>query len=593
MLRLLRIENLVLARQVSLEFSPGLNLITGETGAGKSLIVNALALALGARGESSLVRDGERRALVEAVFDLRERGDIESRLALSGYEVDDNELLIRREIGADGRSRALIGGSTVTLTLLRELTAELVEMHGQHEQQTLLQPETHREILDRFGQHHDLLESVRVAHAALREIAARLHELSERAAARESRRELLEFRLAEIDQIAPLAGEEAELRQERDRLRHAEEIGEALRGALELLYEGEGAAVEQIHAAGRRLRAQAEHGALYEDLAERLEDLRALVNEITLELRGGLDDVAPDPARLSEIEDRLHALERLRRRFDGLPIEQILNDVEQMRMELDSLTDQRGSQEQLTEHRESHFAAYRQAAEKLHEARERTAGRLAARVGELMRGLAMPRAELEVVVEGEDAVSPDGASPGVTSSRSSGPVPTGLAPHGLDAVEFYLRANPGEPSRPLRKVASGGELSRLMLAIDVALEGQLPRRTLLFDEVDQGLGGEAAEQLGEFLSAVSRHHQVICITHLPQVAVRGETHVRVNKKHRSGRTVAVVRTLEDLEDRIEELARMLGGSLVTETARRHAEAMMEALVGHDGGGNKQSRKASR
>ncbi|MBP7147162.1 MAG: DNA repair protein RecN [Acidobacteria bacterium] len=559
MLRQVRIENLVLAREVVLEFAPGLNLITGETGAGKSLIVGAVALALGARGDAGMVRQGEERALVEALFEIGDRPDIQQRLQRAGFGVGGGELLVRREVGSDGRSRGFINGATATIAMLRDLLSGLVEMHGQHEPQTLLQPDLHRAILDRFGGHDELLADVRRESTAIREIDARLAELAERARVRESRIDLLRFRLGEFDSVCPRAGEEQQLRAERDRLRHAEELGDALRAAHELVYEGEGAAVDKAHAAARRLRAQAAHGSLYVELADRLDDVHAQLGDISSDLRSAIEEVAPDPARLAEVEERLVALERLRRRFDGAPLEDIIPGAESMRRELDELVGQGESAEQLARQREEHLRAYGEAAARLTAARRDAAESLTRAVGGLLGELMMPSAALEVAI-----------TPGEPNELAA--LPSGA--EGVDQVELLLAANPGEPARPLRKVASGGEISRVMLALDICLEEGLPRRTLLFDEVDQGIGGDAAERLGEFLARVARLHQVICITHLPPVAARAERHVQVTKKQKAGRTVAVVKVLEHDDERIEEIARMLGGSVVTDAARRHAEAML-------------------
>lgn len=568
MLRQLRIENLVLARDVLLEFSEGLNLITGETGAGKSLISGALALACGARGEASLVRQGTKRALVEAIFDLGSREDVIERLTRGGYEAPGGELLIRRELGSDGRSRAFVGGSSATISVLREITGDLVELHGQHEPQTLLQPEYQRMLLDQAGGHGALVSDVRRAAAALREISARLRDLGERSKARASRLEILGYRLAEFDQVRPLPSEDDELRQERERLRHAEEIGGAIQGAVELLYEGEDAALDKIHGAARRMRAQAAHGEGFAELADRLDDLRAQVGELAGDLRSEGEGLASDPDRLAEIEDRLHDLERLRRRFDGVPLADVIASADVMRREIDDLTARDGVEQELNAELERQWKGYQKAANRLYLARLGAGEELARRVEGLLSELAMEKAHLEVSVSRPEI-------------QDLGP--KDAAPEGLERVEVMLQANPGEPARPLRKVASGGEISRVMLALDIALEGKLPRRTLLFDEVDQGLGGEAADRLGDFLLRVAANHQVISITHLPQVAARAHKHIYVTKKVRSGRTVAVVRVLEEKDDRIEELARMIGGSMVTETARRHAEAMVE-WSGSEGAG---------
>jgi DNA repair protein RecN (Recombination protein N) len=561
MLRQVRIENLVLARELLLEFDPGLNLITGETGAGKSLIVGAVALALGGRGEAAMVRQGEDRAVVEALFDIAERADLQQRLTRAGYDVTGNEVLVRREVGADGRSRAFLNGASVTIALLKDLLAGLVEMHGQHEPQTLFQPELHRAILDRFGRHEELLAEVRRESTAIRDIDQRLSELADRAAQRHARIELVTFRLAEFDAVRPLPGEEQKLRAERERLRHAEALGEALRAAFELLYEGEGAAVDRVHAASRRLRPQGSVDPLYTDLADRLDDVRSQIDDVAADIRSQLDEAAADPARLEQLEERLVALERLRRRFDGASLEDIVGEAESMRRELGELVGQGDSAEQLARERAARVAAYAAAAGRLTAARREAAERLAASTGRLMRELMMPNAKLEVEFQ-----------PGQVEELAGSPA----GAEGAEQVEFLLAANPGEPARPLRKVASGGELSRVMLALDLSLERGLPRRTLLFDEVDQGIGGEAADVLAEFLAKVGRRHQVVCITHLPSIAARAERHVSVTKKLKAGRTHVVVKVLGDEDDRVEEVARMLGGTMVTDTARRHAEAMIRA-----------------
>lgn len=567
MLREVRIENLVLARSVQLDFSSGLNLITGETGAGKSLIVDAVSLVLGARGESAYVRQGSDKAQIEAIFDLSSRPDVVAAITRAGYDASGDELLVRREIGADGRSRAFLGSSSVTLGVLRELTRGLVELHGQHEPQTLFQPELHRELLDRFGGHDALCAEVRREAVALKEIDQQLGELEKRAALRDQRAELLRFRLAEFDAVAPVSGEEDQLRQERDVLRHAEQIGEALRSSYDSLYEREESALDLLHAAERRMRAQASRNERYAELAERLEEVRTLVQEISSDLLESAEELSADPGRLEEIEERMLGLERLRRRFDNAPLEDVITEAEAQRRELDDLGEQEESALALKERRETALASYASAAEELSKARRQAGEKLSEAVSGLLGDLSMPNARIEVsfAERGDEDLSVAHASP-----------------EGLDQVEFLLQANPGEPARPLRRVASGGEISRVMLALDIALEAGLPHRTLIFDEVDQGLGGDAAERLGEFLQRVSKRHQVICVTHLPQVAACADRHVFVSKKQRSGRTVAVVRALDTEDERVEEIARMLGGSMVTETALRHAEA----LIGERRGGEK-------
>lgn len=559
MLRQLRIENLVLARDVLLEFDEGLNLVTGETGAGKSLVVGALGLVTGARGETSWVRHGAQRAVIEAIFDVAQRDDVRERLARAGYAAEDGELLVRREIGSDGRSRAFLGGSSVTLALLRELTAGLIEAHGQHEPQVLFQTDQQRALIDRFGGHDDVLERVRTAAARVRDLEVRRKELGERARQRESRIENLRYRLSELDAVRPERGEVERLRGERDRLRHAEEIGDALHQSVQLIYEAEGSALEQIHAASRRLQAQQSLGAGFEELAERLDEVRAELSDIALELRSESEDLAPDPQRLAAVEERLAALERLSRRFEGDPIDAILQQEAAMREELDQLEGETTSEEEIAGRLRQELESYREHAEALHEARVGAGERLAESVEGLLAQLAMKEARVSVAIELQ---VPEALEPAHAQAS------------GLDHVELMLQANPGEPARPLRRIASGGELSRVMLALDIALEGALPRRTLLFDEVDQGLGGDVADRLGELLARVGRRHQVINVTHLPQVAARAARHFHVAKKVKSGRTEAAVRLLDDERQRVDELARMLGGTVAGGTAHRHAEQLL-------------------
>lgn len=564
MLRQLRIENLVLARDVLLEFHPGLNLVTGETGAGKSLVVGALALVTGGRADSSLVRHGSERAVIEALFDVEGRADVVERMARAGYAVEDNEVLVRREIGSDGRSRAFLGGASVTMAMLRDLSEGLVEFHGQHEPQVLFQSDQQRALIDRFGGHGDALTAVRSAWSRVRDCDSRLRELKDRARSRESRLDTLRYRLSELEQVQPETGEFARLREERERLRHAEELGEALAHAVSLIYESEGSAIEQIHAASRRLQAQSALGASFAELAERLDELRAELTDVASDLRSEADDLDAEPGRLEEVEERLHALERLSRRFDGEPIDAILQHSQAMRREVEQLEGESGSEDELAGQLEQALREYTEAARTLHEARVEASERVSRDVGQLLGQLAMKEARLgaEIAWEGDGVVGADRA-----------------AAHGLDRVELMLQANPGEPARPLRKVVSGGELSRVMLALDIALEGALPRRTLLFDEVDQGLGGDVAEQLGELLARVSAHHQVINVTHLPQVAARAARHFHVAKKVKSGRTEAAVRELGNKWDRVDELARMLGGTVAGGTAHRHAEELLRAAHG--------------
>jgi DNA repair protein RecN (Recombination protein N) len=564
MIRCLHITNLAIIREVTLDLGPGLTLLTGETGAGKSILVDALTLVLGGRAEASLIRTGAERASVEAVLDVS-GSRAAAFLRERGYSPEEGAVVARREVAAQGKGRAFLGGVLAPVGDLRALGALLIDLHGQHQQQTLLTPASHRDLLDRHAGLDEARDGMAAAATELRAAEARLATMREGAQRVAQRLDMLRFQVDEIDRAAVGPGERTTLKAERELMRNAETILRHCRAAYEALYEGEGAALARLAEGIRAARELARFDAALADGVARAESARADLQELAFALRDYPRRLSFEPARLEAIEDRLAALEALLRKYaPGGDEEALLAHRAAAAEELDQLT---GGGETVAD-LEARVEALRQRALDLAAAlsrrRRAAAAALERRVEEELADLAMARTRFAVDfrlqprpgsglwVEGEE-VAVDAA--------------------GYDVVEFLLSANQGEALRPLAGVASGGELSRLMLALEVALRRDAEPRTLVFDEVDAGIGGAVAEAVGRRLRSLARAHQVICVTHLPQIASFADRHLLVAKRAARGRTEVVLEPL-DAEGRVRELARMLAGETVTSTALRHAAEML-------------------
>ena len=549
MLRQLAVHNIVLVERLELEFEPGLGVLTGETGAGKSILLDALGLALGARGDSALVRAGEDGAAVSAEVVLPAGHPAFALLDEQGVEIDPGEpLIIRRTLKSDGGSRAFLGGGAVPAGLLRDVGALLVEIHGQHDDRGLLNPKGHRDLLDRFaGLDTSVVAS---AWAEVVRFEADLLEAREAVALAERDREWLDHASAEIEALAPEDGEESRLAEERAAIQAGAKAGESLTGLDELLGGSDGA-IAQLRTAARRIeRGAAEHPLLAEALAS-LD--RALIEAAEAEERIGraADALAFDPARLEQAEARLFDIRGLARKHRVEP-DQLAALGAQMREQLAAI-DAGGEQiaeldRQLLSARER----YAEAAAALSKQRREAAAKLDSAVAGELAPLKLDAARFRTAI-GE-------AEPG---------------PAGTDRVEFEVSTNPGAPFGALTKIASGGELSRFILALKVALAEAGSAATMIFDEVDRGVGGAVASAIGERLARLAGQSQVLVVTHSPQVAARASHHYRIEKAHGSDGTRTTVCKLSDVERR-EEIARMLSGASITDEARAQAAKLLEA-----------------
>jgi DNA repair protein RecN (Recombination protein N) len=558
MIKLLRINNIALIPTLELELGPGLTLLTGETGAGKSILIDSLGLLLGERASAELVRSGEERAAVEAVVEIP---GAEARLEPHGLPTEGDEVVLRREVLAGGRGKATVNGALVPVSVLRELAPLVAMVHGQHEPQGLLDPHQHVDVLDRFaglGGGGDLRESFH----ALREVEAALDRLRHDRREVERRREMLEFQATEIERAELAPDEEESLRVEKARLANAGRLAALSGEAYALLYDDEASALGQLSQVFRRVADLAEIDPAFRSHAEARGGVVAQLEELALLLRDYQERLEVAPGRLDEIEARLALLERLKRKY-APSVAEMLEFARRCREELGEGTSPEEHEAALERRREALAATYLGKARAASARRRAAAGELERAVRSELAELAMEKTRFRVAFDPERA--DDGEDPGRWSER------------GLERAEFLLSPNPGEEMRPLARIASGGELSRIMLALKSVEQADQTGATLVFDEVDAGIGGRVAEVVGRKLAGVAARQQVVCVTHLPQIAALADTHLAVRKHVERGRTITTVHGLSRAE-RVEEIARMLGGEVVTDTARRHAREMLERKV---------------
>ena len=560
MLLELNIEHFVVADRLRMRFGPGLNLLTGETGSGKSIIVDALSLLLGARAGIEVIRPGQPSARVSGVFSAAESPQLKTLLDAAGLDLEQGELLVDREVLASGKSRAYINGRPVTLTRLRELAPFLGDIHGQHEQQHLFSIRAQLDILDTFAETETLAAEVASLHGAWRNGRKRLDELRGDEQERLRQLDLYEFQVREIDQAAPEPGESEKIEQERRLLGNLERVQQTAASAYDRLYDSTVSTAAQLKAARRSIEELAQFDTAFRTMLETLDSSQAGVDDAAFELRAYLDRLEPNPDRLETIEDRVALLKQLQRKYGG-SIEEVLAYGEQARKRVEQLRSSDEAAAELEARQKETADKYEAAAEKLSRLRREAAGRLEEQVETELAELAMERARFQVGFERTEAGE------------------AGWAARGVDRVRFLVSANPGQPPRPLAQVASGGELSRVTLALKACLvaaggPSDAVPRTLVFDEIDAGVGGRVAEAVGRRLEKLAAEHQLLCVTHLAQIAGFADVHFVVDKQEQDGVTLASVKQLSG-KQRIEELARMLSGETITTAALRHAKQMIK------------------
>ncbi|WP_203232726.1 DNA repair protein RecN [Streptomyces sp. 769] len=572
----MRIRSLGVIDDAVVELSPGFTAVTGETGAGKTMVVTSLGLLLGGRADPALVRIGARAAVVEGTIVLNSSSPAAVRAEEAGAELDDGALLISRTVSAEGRSRAHVGGRSVPVGVLGELADDLVAVHGQTDQQGLLRPARQRQALDRYAGDAVAvpLAKYTAAHRRLRTVAAELDELTTRARERAQEADLLRFGLDEITATEPLPGEDTELAAEAERLGHAEALASAAVAGHAALAgnpeDPEGVdATTLVAGAHRALESVRGHDRDLAALADRLGEIGILMADVATELAGYADGLDADPRRLAAVEERRAALNHLTRKY-GEDITAVLAWAEQSAARLAELDGDDDRIAELTAERDALRAELGELAQQLTDARAASAERFADAVTAELGELAMPHARVSVALHqtelAEDADEADGIE---VNGRT-----VAYGPAGADEVEILLAPHPGAPPRPIAKGASGGELSRVMLAVEVVFAGSDPVPTYLFDEVDAGVGGKAAVEVGRRLARLAKSAQVVVVTHLPQVAAFADRQLLVEKTNDGSVTRSGVTVLEG-EDRIRELSRMLAGQEDSETARAHAEELLE------------------
>jgi DNA repair protein RecN (Recombination protein N) len=552
MLRFLRIRHLAVIEAVEVEFEPGFNVLTGETGAGKSILVEAVGLLLGGRASADLVRTGEPLATIEAIFD----------------EGGGRELIVRREISNQGRSRSFIDGALATASALRDLSARLVELHGQHEHQALLDPLAHLPLLDDYAGAGEIATEVASIWARLRSLRDQLERSRMDEREKSARLDLIGFQLGEIERAAPKAGEDEELAATRQVLASAERIQRLCEESYATLYDRDDAVLAGLGGVWKRLGELATIDPQFAPYVESRVAIKSQLEDLAFFLRSYADGIDASPARLQEVEDRLALLERLKRKY-GATLHDVIERRTALARERDLLTGAGERADDLVKSLAVATAEYLSTARELSRRRRTAAIDFARDVERLLDELAMARTRFEVRFN-------DGELP-----------ESGWSERGIDNAEFFVSPNPGEELRPLARIVSGGELSRVMLALktlantkpDSIFESKpVAPKTLIFDEVDAGIGGRVADVVGSRLQDLGERFQVLCITHLPQIAARGDAQFLIEKSIRGGRTVTRVERLGQ-EGRIEEIARMIGGASITEQTHASARELLDVRRG--------------
>ncbi len=566
MLQLLNIKNIALIDSLRVDFDKGLNLLTGETGSGKSIIVDALGILIGGRFTSDLLKSGTDRAFVEGLFIVSTHPQLRAKLQLAGIEPDDSaenaiELIVRRELSATGRNKIFINNQLATQSLLRELRPFLVDIHGQGDQQSLFNPATHLELVDGFAGTEKLRESVAFAYEHWEDLRQQLDVLVRDEAQRFQLVDTLRYQIEELECAHLVIGEDDQLEEERRRLLNVEKLTSLSQSSYARIYEDDDAALARLRQTITDVLELSEYDTSFREYLEPLESARASLEDLAFTLRDFADHLEFSPTRLAQIEDRLNELSRLKRKYGG-SLSSALEHLAQSQDRLGGLqhSDQRAAE--LEQELVAARADYIETALKLHRERVRAARKLEQSVERGIKELAMENGRFEVRITSPSRSELERGE-AVYRSDSSG----------IDVIEFHFSANVGEHLKPLARVASGGEASRLMLVLKTAANATEFPRTIVFDEIDAGIGGRVSEAVGAKLKRLSQTNQVLCVTHQPQIACFADNHLVISKETAKGRTRVGVTKL-DRAGQVEEIARMLTGAEITDSARRHAKELL-------------------
>jgi DNA repair protein RecN (Recombination protein N) len=548
------VENYAVIEKVRVRFHPGLNLLTGETGSGKSIVVDALSLLLGGRASPEMVRTGADRARISGIFEIAESPALAKLLEGAGIEMEDRELLVEREIQASGKSRGFVCNRPATAVLLRELAVHLADIHGQHDQQQLFSPAVQCDMLDAFAASGDLAAQVAESFQAWKRATGELQALDQNAQEKLRLADLWSFQVKEIEAVGPQAGEDADLENERRVLRNVVRLQELAGGAYAALYEDPASASALLGSVVKRLDELARIDETAQEMLTQIQPATIALQETAYALSHYLGKLEADPARLDQVEDRLAALEKLKRKY-GPSVENVLAFFEEAGTNLAAVENADDRRNKLQKEVAALAATYESAAKKLSAKRKESAQQLGKRVEQELAALAMEKTRVQILVQ-----------------------PAEWSERGADSVALLIAPNVGEELKPLDKIASGGELSRVALALKTCTNVKSGKNsvpgTLVFDEVDAGVGGSAAEAVGRRLKKLSAASQVICVTHLPQIAGFADHHYFVEKHSERDRTVSSIQELSP-EARTREIGRMLSGERITQEALRHAEQLLK------------------
>ncbi|MDX2031990.1 MAG: DNA repair protein RecN [Blastocatellia bacterium] len=573
MLRFLNISNLALIDRLQIEFKSGLNVLSGETGSGKSIIIDALTLLLGGRASQEIIRSGEERAFVEGVFEIEGNAPLIEVLEEAGIDNNGQELLIKREVPVSGRGRLFVNNQGATLALLRTMQPHLVDLHGQGDQQSLLSVDVHLHLLDAYLGAARNRQAVAAAYDRLLRVCRELEASRQNESERLQTLDMIAFQVTELEQAGIVPGEDQELETERRLLANAEKLATLCGEAYSQVYDDEKSLLARLGAVQRRVRDLADLDSRFREYAEQLESVKHTLDDLAFFLGDYAGQVQSSPERLQFVEDRVEELGRLKRKYGG-SLEAALGTLAELRARREALDNNEAHIKRLEDDLKAALGEYGTEAEKLSRQRQGALSRFEGQIKKEFADVSLGAARFKVHLDAGQRSSLHEKVQGLVNAEFGG----ALRRTGNEAVEFRFSANPGEDLRPLSEVASGGELSRLMLVLKTITAPALIPKTLVFDEIDAGIGGKVADAVGARLKRLAETNQVLCVTHQVQLARHADAHFLVTKGEHGGRTLTSVAEL-DKQGRIEELARMIGGSEITPLARKHAQELLKTSAG--------------